>query len=154
MKKTKDLLTTTSPEIVERSRRIKILGIKKKYFVIRKIPVKGSVLPVLHLHLNLEVRSASVEDKLYPIELEIPVDLNRMVKKLVDHPIRVYCGCPDFKYRIAYYLNQSGNVIRKSALGIALTQEPKREGQVRLCKHLVAALRWVKEKSLNDLLRR
>jgi hypothetical protein len=152
MRTTKELLSLTSPEVNFRSKYIKIVGIKSRKFTTRTMKTPKGDLRVLNIRIELNARSQNIVDKIYPIELEIPVDVKNQRKLLANSPIRVYCGCPDFKYRLAYHLNVTSNVIRKKDLGLALTIPPSKSNRSGLCKHLAAALRWVSNKSLRQLL--
>ena len=63
------------------------------------------------------------------------------------NPVQIYCGCPDFKYRCAYNLEKTDSLFKnerlKAELGPAITEKPKRATEGLLCKHSVAALRWL-----------
>jgi len=69
-------------------------------------------------------------------------DLN----KWETNPCKVFCSCPDFKFRSAYTLKQRGGLLVndkiKLELGQALSDKPKREPSL-LCKHSYAALTWL-----------
>ena len=62
--------------------------------------------------------------------------------------VRIYCGCPDFKYRSAYALGQRNSLFlngrTQSDLGDSWkTAGTGKAGQSLLCKHAFAALNWL-----------
>lgn len=59
--------------------------------------------------------------------------------------IKVFCSCPDFKYRAAYGLEQRGALYRSTAtdakLGIAITTPPEVVTPApTVCKHCLSAI--------------
>ena len=68
------------------------------------------------------------------------------------NPCKIYCNCPDFKFRCAYTLAQRGGLFVNEKirieLGQALTDKPKRSPSY-LCKHSYAALNWLIENYKN-----
>jgi len=68
------------------------------------------------------------------------------LKNWADSTVKIYCDCPDFKYRSAYQLNKRNSLFKTpkivTELGPALTDAPKR-GTTLLCKHSFAALSWL-----------
>jgi len=62
------------------------------------------------------------------------------------NPCKIYCNCPDFKFRCAYTLGQRGGLFVNERirieLGQAMTDKPKRQPSY-LCKHSYAALEWL-----------
>jgi hypothetical protein len=66
--------------------------------------------------------------------------LNDKPKPTLNSAIQYYCGCPDFKFRMAYRLRELGVLIETkstiSLLGKAYTDEPKTDTVDSLmCKH-------------------
>ena len=63
--------------------------------------------------------------------------------------IQCYCGCPDFKFRMAYRLKEIGVLIETKStimlLGKAYTDEPKDdEPPALICKHIYSVLENLK----------
>lgn len=60
---------------------------------------------------------------------------------------QVYCGCPDFKFKSAWELNQHFALFRSEkselSLGPAITNSPKRKSGTVLCKHSFAAVNYL-----------
>lgn len=68
--------------------------------------------------------------------------------------VKIYCDCPDFKYRSAYILNQHNSLFlndrTKLELGSAISDAPKgKAGTTLLCKHAFAALNWLVSNYVN-----
>lgn len=65
-------------------------------------------------------------------------------RRFLSNKVQVFCTCADFKYRAAYNLNKSDNLVKVKAtedhLGIALTQKPTRVMTTPCCKHIYACL--------------
>ena len=64
-----------------------------------------------------------------------------------DNDCKIYCGCPDFKFRCAYWLYQANSLFVNSRirleLGQSITDKPKKAAGLSLCKHSIAALSWL-----------
>ncbi len=60
---------------------------------------------------------------------------------------QVYCGCPDFKFKSAWKLNQHASLFRSDRididLGPAITNAPKKSTSTVLCKHSYAAVMYL-----------
>ena len=60
---------------------------------------------------------------------------------------QVYCGCPDFKFKSAWKLNQHASLFRSDRvdinLGPAITNAPKKQSSITLCKHSYAAIMYL-----------
>ncbi len=98
------------------------------------------------LILHLRVTSPGKEPKNVYIKLNPDFNLT----KWYDNMVKIYCDCPDFKYRSAYILNERKSLFLndkvRNELGSALTETPKRGAKTSLlCKHAFAALQWVVE---------
>jgi hypothetical protein len=65
-------------------------------------------------------------------------------KQFMKNKVEVFCTCADFKYRAAYELNQTDNLVlikaTKEHLGIAITQAPTKVVTTPICKHIFAVL--------------
>jgi hypothetical protein len=96
------------------------------------------------LILKLKVTSLGKEPKTVYIKLNPDFNLNRWESNRV----KIYCNCPDFKYRSAYILNERKSLFlndkTKTELGPSLTDSPKKGAKTSfLCKHAYAALSWL-----------
>lgn len=78
----------------------------------------------------------------YTVFIKVAPSFN--IKNFMDNKIEVFCQCADFKYRVAYMLNQRDNLFRNpnidAHLGIALTTKPTQVETSHLCKHVYRAL--------------
>ena len=110
----------------------KSTGLVNAYFVIFK----------------LSVVSGSGNKYTVIIRVNPDFDLNRWES----NPCKIYCNCPDFKFRCAYTLAQRGGLFVNEKirieLGQAMTDKPKRKPSY-LCKHSYAALNWLIENYSN-----
>ena len=75
---------------------------------------------------------------------------NDKPKPTFNSSIQCYCGCLDFKFRMAYRLRELGLLIETkstiSQLGIAYTDEPKdEEPPALICKHIYQVLGELKK---------
>lgn len=91
---------------------------------------------------KLNVTSSSGNTYTVLIRTNPDFDLN----KWETNPCKIFCNCPDFKFRCAYLLNQRDGLLLNSQikleLGQALTDKPKRTPSY-LCKHSYAAVSWL-----------
>ena len=65
-----------------------------------------------------------------------------------NNKVKVYCSCPDFKYRSAYLLEKHDSLFSNDKIKIALSESmlnaPKSKTKTTLlCKHSFAALNWL-----------
>jgi hypothetical protein len=109
----------------------------KKFF--NKMNIK-----VAYLTLKLNVTSDTGNTHTVFIQLDPDYDASN----LMGNKIRVYCDCPDFKYRSAYLLGKRDSLFSNDhtqiRLGAALTDIPKgKKGVTLLCKHSFAAIQWL-----------
>jgi hypothetical protein len=84
----------------------------------------------------------------------IQVDPDFDLKRGGANNVRVYCRCPDFKYRSAYILGQRDSLFlngrTKSDLGDAWkTAGRGKAGHTFLCKHAYASLKWLLSNYIN-----
>lgn len=97
---------------------------------------------------KLSVVSGSGNKYTVIIRVNPDFDLNRWES----NPCKIYCNCPDFKFRCAYTLAQRGGLFINEKirieLGQAITDKPKRKPSY-LCKHSYAALNWLIENYSN-----
>ena len=96
------------------------------------------------LILKLKVTSPGKEPKTVFIKINPDFDLD----KWENNRIKIYCDCPDFKYRSAYILNERKSLFLndkvKNELGSSLTDPPKKGAKTSLlCKHAFAAVQWL-----------
>jgi len=153
---TEELIKFTDPRVKLRAKtqNIAVIRLIKSKIIVRATRKNGVKYWVPHVELLLEMRGVT---DIYQVHLHIPADIANKRKLLAKQPIRVYCSCPDFKYRRAYVLKLHKNLIQRKALGLALIEPPLiRNPMFRpgTCKHVLVALRWVRRKSLSWLLRR
>ena len=83
--------------------------------------------------------------KTYPVKIQLLYDpFGNLIEA---GKIKVYCGCPDFKFGCAYVLNNHEALFKSEKtdidLGPAITTAPKRKRDGILCKHSYAALRYL-----------
>ena len=97
-------------------------------------------------YITFKVQVKSDTGSFYNVYLQIDPDFN--LSKSDSNPIKVYCGCADFKYRSAYELGRRGSLFlssrTKSDLGDAYkTAGTGKRGKTLLCKHAYAAVNWL-----------
>lgn len=67
--------------------------------------------------------------------------------KWQSNKVKIYCSCPDFKYRSAYILDKRGSLFKNDrinvSLGAATSISPKKLQTTLLCKHAFSALQWL-----------
>ena len=71
-----------------------------------------------------------------------------------NNKVKVYCSCPDFKYRSAYLLEKHNSLFindkTKLALSESMLNAPKSTTKTTLlCKHSFAALNWLIQNYIN-----
>ena len=119
--------------------------LKKENLIDRfKSLFKKSIVNTYYVILKFEVTSSSGSSYIVLIRLNPDFDL----QDWSNNKIKIYCNCPDFKYRSAYKLNQHNSLFLndkvKIELGAALSEAPKSKSQTTLlCKHAFAALQWL-----------
>ena len=153
---TKELIKSTDRRVKARAayQKILVMRILSSKVIVRTIQRENRRYPVPHIELRLEVRGLS---GIYQVHLQIPIDIKNKRKLLENYPIKVYCSCPDFKYRRAYVLKLHRNLITRKALGLALVEPPLIRNPFMIpgtCKHVLVALRWIRRRSLMWLLSR
>ena len=104
----------------------------------------GGKAVVNSYHVIFKFIVTSTSGKPYTVLIRTNPDFD--LKNWEENDCKIFCGCPDFKFRSAYWLYQKGalfvnNRIRIE-LGQAITDKPKREPSL-LCKHSYAALLWL-----------
>jgi len=95
-------------------------------------------------HVVFKLQVISTSGKPYTVFIRTNPDFD--LKNWEDNECKIYCSCPDFKFRCAYWLYQRkalfvNNRIRVE-LGQSITDKPKRD-PVFSCKHSMAALQWL-----------
>lgn len=93
---------------------------------------------------KLKVTSDSGKSYTVIIKTNPDFDLN----KWSNNKVKIFCDCPDFKYRSAYLLNKRNSLFSnekvKTLLGQSLSDAPKSKTKTTLlCKHSYAALQWL-----------
>lgn len=93
---------------------------------------------------KLKVTSGSGRSYTVIIKTNPDFDLN----KWASNKVKIFCDCPDFKYRSAYILNKRNSLFInekiKTLLGQSLSDAPKSKSKTSLlCKHSFAALQWL-----------
>lgn len=81
-------------------------------------------------------------------EVIIRTDPDYDLNNWMNNRVKIYCSCPDFKYRSAYVLEKRNSLFTndriKTALGSAMVDAPKGKHRTSLlCKHAFAALSWL-----------
>lgn len=116
----------------------------KKETLIDKLKSFLGMSTVAMYYITLKLSVISTSGKTYTVYIQTPPDFSLV--NWQGNKIKIYCSCPDFKYRSAYLLNSRKSLFLtptlKSSLGRALTEAPKRDTTF-LCKHAFAAVRWV-----------
>lgn len=103
-----------------------------------------SIINAYYVIFKLLVHSPS--GSAYTVIIRLNPDFN--LQDWTNNKIKIYCNCPDFKYRSAYILNKHDSLFLndkvKVELGAALTDAPKsKSATTLLCKHSFAALQWL-----------
>lgn len=85
----------------------------------------------------------------------IELDPKDTKDKFLRSTVKLYCSCNDFKYRSAYILNKSGNLVRSPNLDERLTksaleQPPRLMEPSKMCKHIYAIVGYI-QKNWNKL---
>jgi len=151
---TQELIKVTDPRVKFRAKTqsIIVMRLLKSKVIVRTMEKDGRRFLTPHIEVRLDVKG--VTDR-YEVHLQIPIDIRNKRKLLARYPIRVYCSCPDFKYRRAYVLKLHRNLIARKVLGLALIEPPLITNPLMrpgVCKHVLVALRWIKRRSLSWLL--
>ena len=99
---------------------------------------------VFYITFKFQVKSDTGNIHSVYIQVDPDFDLN----KGGSNHVRIYCGCPDFKYRSAYTLGQHNSLFlngrTQSDLGDSWKTAGKgKAGQSLLCKHAFASLTWL-----------
>lgn len=140
----KDLLQLDEGRI----KRSSVLKVKlvNNYSVIKQESIFSKLLNIFRnkpksmLYKILKYEVASDSGHKYTVLLEVRPSFDP--KRFLENKVRVFCSCPDFKYRVAYYLNKHDGVLliksTETHLGIALSEVPTRRDLTPACKHLYA----------------
>lgn len=95
-------------------------------------------------HVIFKFQVTSTSGKPYSVLIRTNPDFDLI--NWEDNECKIYCDCPDFKFRSAYVLYQKGALFVNSRirveLGQAITDKPKRAPSL-MCKHSYAALTWL-----------
>lgn len=109
----------------------------------KKFFKRGPVVKMYYLILKLSVTSSSGNSYIVFIKLNPDYDMSNWA----DNKIKVYCSCPDFKFKSSYNLARRNSLFLtdriKINLGQALTTAPKTIKPSPICKHGFAAINWV-----------
>lgn len=114
-----------------------ILSKFKAYFT-------GGIAKFYYITMKLAVSSDT--GHLHYVFIQVDPDFDK--GNPMGNHIKIYCDCPDFKYRSAYVLNKRNslfdNDMSRSGLGQAINDAPTgKRGTTLLCKHAFAAVQWV-----------
>lgn len=119
--------------------------VKKQSFfekLVRKLFNKEKL--IFYKIVRYEVKSNSGNTYIVMIKVSPGFNLQNFYK----NKVQVFCTCADFKYRAAYELSKSENLIEipatKEHLGIALTQAPTKVMTTPICKHVFAVINHFK----------
>jgi len=144
--KVSDLLDIDASRI-ERSEKLKVEYIDT-YHVLKKESIwdkikklfRGKSILMFYNIYKYKIHSDS--GSVYTVFIKIAPSFDK--SKFLSNKIEVFCQCADFKYRVAYWLNQRDNLYRNPEidehLGIALTERPTKITPSNLCKHIYACL--------------
>lgn len=91
--------------------------------------------------VRYQVKSDS--GNVYTVLFKIPPGFD--INKFYTNRVEVFCTCPDFKYRAAYNLNQSNNLLlikatREHLGDEPLTVKPTKVMTTPICKHIYACI--------------
>lgn len=128
-----------------------IVKLTNTYNIVKKDSIIGKLLKLINksevvtYYKVFKFRVESNSGNVYTALVRISPNFDKI--RFLNNKIQVYCTCPDFKYRAAYYLNRYDNLYLnkaiKSELGIALTKKPTVVTTTNLCKHLYAVLHYM-----------
>lgn len=110
----------------------------KKFFIRNK-----SMMNVMYVVFKFSVISETGHS--YNVYIRTQYDPYSML--FMKNPAQVYCGCADFKFKSAWKLNQHSSLFRSDRtdleLGPAISNAPKKNYGVTLCKHSYAAVMYL-----------
>lgn len=122
------------------------------FYTLKEEGVAGKVKRLLGktsrqvFYVTFKVQVKSDSGHTYNVFMQVDPDFN--LSKGAGNQIRIFCGCPDFKYRSAYQLDKRDSLFlngkTKSILGDGYKEEPSgKRGTTTLCKHAYAAVNWL-----------
>lgn len=97
-------------------------------------------------YVIFKLKVTSESGKNYTVIIKTNPDFD--LTEWYSNKIKIYCTCPDFKYRSAYILNKRNSLFLndkiKTFLAQSITDAPKSKSSTSLlCKHSYAALHWL-----------
>lgn len=104
----------------------------------------NNTIKVYYITLKLNVVSGTGGSHTVFIQLEPDFSLGNWP----NNQVRIFCDCPDFKFRSAYILDKRDSLFAndriKILLGQSLTDAPSKNARTStLCKHSYAAITWL-----------
>lgn len=109
----------------------------KRFFTRNK-----SVMNIMYVIFKFEVLSDTGHSYEVYIRTQYDPGSNLFMKNIA----QVYCNCPDFKFKSAWKLGQHSSLFRSNRtdinLGPSITNAPKKQSSVTLCKHLYATIMY------------
>lgn len=120
-------------------------------------PGRGAPLPRLRLRFIVKGSDVDGPRQNYPVEVVVAMNA-AVVKKpaeLVRRRLKVYCGCPAFKYYTARALHKANNAVYKRQLGIAWSQDAPIRNPTHtpyICKHIVAVKNLLSKRSIKAMM--
>jgi len=132
---------------INRSKDLKVEYIKTEN-IIRKMSLLDKIFrifkrgPKLIYYKIVRYKVISNSGNSYTVLIKINPGFD--IKQFLKNKVEVFCTCDDFKYRAAYELNKTDNLVKIKAtlehLGIAVTKAPTRVATTPICKHIFAVL--------------
>ena len=104
----------------------------------------GGKAVVNSYHVIFKDTGTSTSGKTYTVLIRSNPEKKK--KNWEDNDCKIFCGCPDFKFRSAYWLYQKGALFVNNRIrievGLAITDKQKSK-KSNLCKHSYAAHQWL-----------
>lgn len=111
-----------------------------------------------YLRINIPFRVESREGGRYQVIFSVAPDagVERLGQILENGHTKVYCSCPDFKFRLAYALQRRYRIVLPHPkLKLALTLPPRSTNpqlKTRLCKHTIMVYRILQRYKITELI--
>ncbi|MEM4675204.1 MAG: hypothetical protein QXM12_02830 [Nitrososphaerota archaeon] len=131
---------------------------KKGIYRINRYALTASLDARNYLRINIPFRVGSEEGNSYQVIFSVAPDagVERLSQILENGYTKVYCNCPDFKFRLAYALQKRYQIVLPHPdLKLALTLPPRSTNpwlKTRLCKHTIMVYRILQKYKITELI--